>query len=196
MRTTIVTAFALALLSTSAAWLAVRLRVDWFAALFVAFSWAACLTWVLVHLIRGLKRRHIKVVVTILAVALSIPVFAAVSVAASYFVDSLRLRVFAAQLYEHPPPEGAVLIAKTATIGVLHGNGNHCDYQAEITLAGKLETSGLLRHYRTVAWRPAIVGGAGEPVRVTVSPIAGEPSSFRVVLSDSGYGPNLDLRCA
>lgn len=123
---------------------------------------------------------------------LAIPGLFASGCIASYGANSLRLSHFASQLTESLPP-GSEVLASERWIQIFLGNGNHCDYFAEVTVRSDLSLDEFTAYYSAVQPRPAIPGEGGAMPSLEVSE-AGS-GLYRVEIEDGPYGRNMDIRC-
>lgn len=209
MNSPFLSALGLALMGFASAWLAVALRLPVPAAILI---WVGCVGAVasfVVSALRATRRqsgRRRTVASASLAVATLglIPGCLVLPAASGYVANTFRLAAFADQLHEHPSPPGTRVSAKGSEVGVLTGNGDHCDYIATVVLEpyqpiGRAEVE---RYYSALSSRSAVPGGDRNDVMLEVlagrreSAVSGDslPPFYIVRLIDV-HGPNADFRC-
>jgi hypothetical protein len=139
----------------------------------------------------------VRAVAAGVAVVLAIPIAAAVWLGCDVAVNEIGARRFAAQLFDHPLPPRTRSIATVARVGVLAGNGNHCDFVAALRVESSLPQPELRAHYEALRLDPAISGGAkgGGPLVVVERTAGGDPDEWSIVATDAGYPAGFDLRC-
>ena len=147
-----------------------------------------------VLLIRRVTRDGLRGALIMLAVLLAIPGIPVLGIASARLANNWRLDAFAAQLFEFPLPPGATVQSRHAAVGVLTGNGNHCDFVVRQELATELSIDAVRAHYHALELEPAITGGAsGGPPALEIAPrIAG---GYVVTAVDAPYEFILDDRC-
>ncbi len=123
----------------------------------------------------------------------ALPSAGALGVGSATLVNNWRLDRFAAQILDAPPLREARLVAHSQEVGVLTGNGNHCDFVVRVAYASTLPVDSLRVFYRSQGIAPAVPGGtsAGPPAIDVVTTSRG----FDIVLTDAPYEGLLDLRC-
>lgn len=72
----------------------------------------------------------------------------------SFFMSQVHLARFADTLFSYPLPPQTIVISREADVGVLVGNGSHCDFRAVLRLQTPLDTQGILDHYADVTFPP------------------------------------------
>jgi hypothetical protein len=118
------------------------------------FGW---LTLALIQRVRQPEFRRAAVILALLAV---IPVLALLGGFSAHVINNWRLDQFAAQLCEYPLPASAIEIGRQAEVGVLAGNGDHCDFVARGEIASQLPLEAVRAHYTGPQLDPAISRGA------------------------------------
>lgn len=66
----------------------------------------------------------------------------------------LRLYTFAANLFDHALPPATIELSRVTEVGILGGNGNHCDFRAVRLLATELSKTAIEAHYHDAALPP------------------------------------------
>ena len=125
----------------------------------------------------------------------AVPVLMVLGFGSAYVVNNWRLARFSAQLFEYPLPPGAREIARRSEVGLLSGDGDHCDFVATQQLATTLPLAAVRAHYAGLRLRPAIGsddGGGGGLLALQVEPRAG---GVVVTAWDPLYGDIWDVRC-
>lgn len=146
---------------------------------------------------RQLRRSAWRTAALVLLVLLGLPglyVLAGFSAAAA---NNLRLSRFASQLKRYPLPEGARVISESRAVGVLTGNGDHCDFVATRRIHSSLSLEQIEAHYAKLDIQPAISGGAGAglPILEVERERSGTPQTFHIKIVDAPYEGILDPRC-
>jgi uncharacterized membrane protein YtjA (UPF0391 family) len=128
---------------------------------------------------------------------LVLPVLYVLSFFAGHLVNNLRLAKFEDQLFDYPLPEGAEVAGRSSQVGVLLGNGNHCDFVVEQSLRTVLTVEEVRSYYSSFSPRHAIPGGAGAgaPNLQVYRPCCAEDEPILVSLVDAPYEGILDVRC-
>ncbi len=118
--------------------------------------------------------------------------------------NNARLDKFSDNLFNYPLPSGTEEEDRYTEMGLLGGNGNHCDYIAGKSLVTELSQGDIEAYYKDVEFPPAVsqseyarLWGGLIPVRVH---FADEPSAdgrlcFSISISDIGNPPDFDIRC-
>jgi hypothetical protein len=138
----------------------------------------------------GFRRRALYGCAGILA----IPVLAILGSASAYAVNEWRLTRFGTPLLDAPLPVHTREVARTAAVGVLTGNGNHCDFVVSRQLESSLPIDSLEAHFATLPLRPAISGGAGGGLRA-IEIHLDSSHYFTVTAIDAPYTGIFDPRC-
>ena len=209
MNSPLLSALGLAFIGFAAAWLAVALRLPVPAAILV---WAGCVGAVAsagVAAVRASKRQigHRRTVASAalaLATLVLLPGCLVLPAFSGYVANNFRLAAFADQLHQYPAPPGARVSAEGAEVGVLTGNGDHCDYIATVIVEPyePVSRAEVERYYAGLQPRSAVPGGDGDHVRLSVEATLREsvafgdslPPLYIVQLIDI-HGPNADFRC-
>jgi hypothetical protein len=95
-----------------------------------------------------------------------------------------------------PPDTESDLRASASEVGLLAGNGNHCDYLVHLALVTKLPDAEIARHYQSVTVEG--VDGGELSGTVYVSPSGSWRAGFKSVIVeffDGGHEAGFDLRC-
>lgn len=175
--------------------LAATLAIAWLwvpSALFLFLGTAVAAVWSAILVYRSIGSRALKAAWCVVLLLLALPGLMAMMYASGALANNRRLDRFAAQLYGHPVPAQSRIVNRGARVGVLTGNGNHCDFIAEIQLASPLPLDAVRTHYERLSLRPAIHGGTGGPPWIDVVPVH---QGFTVVVTDAPYEGIPDPRC-
>jgi len=126
---------------------------------------------------------------TVLLVCCGMPV-------ATSLRNEARLIRFAGALCDHERPREIDFNGPcTREMGLLAGNGNHCDYQAAVTLISRWPRERIIRHYDSVRF-PSVSGDRDiEPTLYFEEPNIGRFQVFIVEIYEHGQPAGLDLRC-
>lgn len=128
------------------------------------------------------------------AVVLALPLLLVLAIVVARVRNDRRLARFAAQLDDFPPPAGARVVHRHAAVGILTGNGDHCDFLARHEITSALPLDSVRSHYERLRLRPAIAGGAdGGLPSVSVEPRTG--GGYVVTAIDAPYSATFDERC-
>ena len=106
-------------------------------------------------------------------------------------VNQYRSMQFGAQLYAIPLPERTVLLKEEQRVGLLVGNGNHCDFIADLHVASALSQKEIEKYYSALRLKP--VRERGDEPYVLVS--AEGEGLYLIRAVDSPNTPGMDLRC-
>jgi len=139
----------------------------------------------------ALRLRHPAVIAAValgLLVSL-LPLLWVVAGFSSHAINNWRLSAFAEQFLSSPPPGTSVRLLQSE-VGVLTGNGNHCDFIVSVSFQGTAEPSAVLRHYESLPVQHAIPGSSSQ-IQVK---LAGQQPS-RLAATDAPNEPAFDLRC-
>lgn len=91
-------------------------------------------------------------------------------------------------------PAGAAEVSRRADVGLLTGNGDHCDFIARREIRTTLPLDAVRSHFAPLALRPAIGRGAsGGPPVLEIEPQ--RERLYVVTAVDAAYYGSLDLRC-
>lgn len=124
----------------------------------------------------------------------AIPVFVILGTASAYAVNEWRLARFGAPFLDAPLPAHTREIARAADVGVLTGNGDHCDFVVTRKLESSLPIDSLEAHFATVVLRPAISGGAGGGLPAVEIQLDSS-NHYTVAAIDAPYTGIFDPRC-
>lgn len=158
---------------------------------------AAALVAVVVALL-ALARRSGSAVVSwalrIVAAVVAPPLLLVLAVVLARVRNDRRLARFAEQLDRFPPPASAHVVHRLADVGLLAGNGNHCDFLVRHEITSALPLASVRAHYARLRLRPAIPEVAGDALlEVFVEPRTG--GGYIVTALDASYPDGFDDRC-
>jgi hypothetical protein len=148
----------------------------------------------LVRICRSVPGRGARIAASIVLAVLALPLTVTAGALSVAFVNDLRLSKFSGQLFDHPLPPRSRAVASSSEVGILTGNGNHCDFVARLELASDLAIDQVRAHYERLHLSPAIPGGVdgGLPfIEVARTP----RGTYSVDAIDAPYGAGLDMRC-
>ena len=117
---------------------------------------------------------------------------------ANTVVNQIRLVEFAQRVASAPLPPNTARVAVRKEVGLLTGNGNHCDYVTELTLETELSPETIRAHYESQRFDRAVPGETDGGITVLVSQAAAAPSErswYAVQVIDAPNEAWLDLRC-
>jgi hypothetical protein len=139
----------------------------------------------------ALRLRHPAVLASAVLglLVLFLPLLWVVAGLSSYTINNWRLSAFAEQFLSSPPPGTSVRLLQSE-VGVLTGNGNHCDFIVSISFEGSAEPSAVLRHYESLPVQHALPGSSSE---IQLSLAGQQSSSLRA--TDAPNEPAFDIRC-
>jgi hypothetical protein len=120
-----------------------------------------------------------------------VPYFVIVLAVSSYVVNNWRLDRFVAQFVDNPP-EGARVTLQRRQVGILTGNGDHCDYVVDFQVQGALSAEAIVEHYRGLPVESAVVGESAE-MGLSIEKVA--EGRYRLNATDATYMSALDFRC-
>ena len=106
-------------------------------------------------------------------------------------LNSFYLWKFEKQLYNYPLPSGAKILKKNSNIGVLMGNGNHCDFIAYVELETSKSILDIEEHYKNMTILPALSNRAQQGF--IIEPVS--QGVIKVKIWDAPNSSNFDLRC-
>ena len=106
-------------------------------------------------------------------------------------INSLRLERFTGQFLSNPPEDSTLSLVQ-AQVGVLTGNGNHCDFIVDIEIASRLSRDEIAAHYAELPVRRAI---AGESSQILLDVQRVGEGVFMLNVTDAPNGAALDFRC-
>jgi hypothetical protein len=124
-------------------------------------------------------------------------------------INSLRLRWMERTMERVSHPADSELLARFSDLGILDGNGDHCDFMAGHLRRSPLTREALREHYRSDAPQTRVeVYSFDEPerednylpnrfrLREPGDPLVpDEPGVYFVFIYDGMYPPDGDLRC-
>jgi len=130
----------------------------------------------------------------VLATIILLPALLVLGATSAYAANEWRLARFGSQLLEFPLPRSTREVARVAEVGVLVGNGNHCDFVVTRRLESSLPLDSLKAHFGSLHLSPAISGGAdgGLPLLEIREDSA---RHYSVIATDAPYEGIFDLRC-
>ena len=105
--------------------------------------------------------------------------------------NNFLLWQFQKQLFNYPLPENTKILTQKSEIGLLQGNGNHCDFEARLTIQSSNSTKAIIEHYRKLKISSAF--GDGINLYQTIEEI--EPEIISITIGDSHSDPSMDFRC-
>ena len=171
------------------AFLAVRLQVSaptitlTTAGLYIVLGWLV-LTTAFQHENRGVLIASVVVLVVAL-----VPSLWFIAGPTSYAVNTWRLSVFQQQFLSSPPP-GTTPELLNSEVGVLTGNGNHCDFVVSLSFSAPVDRSAVLAHYQSLHIKRAVPGESSQ-LLFTFS----EAKPPVLTISDAPNSPAFDPRC-
>ena len=133
-----------------------------------------------------------KTISIIAGLVLLVPLILVLWSFAEMGINNYRLSNFAVQLFEYALPIQTEVLEKKSDVGLLTGNGNHCDFIARMTVKTALSKKEVEQHYSRIAPQQAISGSSSE-VHLVVSSL-GE-GTYLVEVVDAPNNPGFDWRC-
>lgn len=118
-----------------------------------------------------------------------LPLLCVIAGVSSHAINNWRLSVFAEQFLSSPPSGSSVRVLQSQ-VGVLTGNGNHCDFIVSIGFEGPAEPAAVLRHYESLPIQHAIPGSSSE---IQLEITSAQP--FQLRATDVPNEPAFDIRC-
>jgi hypothetical protein len=120
-------------------------------------------------------------------------------------VNNVRLSIFSQPFFNYPLPPQTAVLSRETQVGLLHGNGNHCDFSASMRLHTLLSEQEV-RDYYSEALFPTVeadsgwaaISGLEGAVPVILQFDQGDPHYFFASIADSTYRSwlyLLDPRC-
>jgi len=191
MQTTLKRIAILVIASIGISLLAVLLRASYFTITFQVLVFIIAFAWFFAWQVKNTSSTGLRILWSGVAIVLFVPYLLATAAGVSHAINSLRLERFAAQFLDSPPASSSASLAQTQ-VGVLTGNGNHCDFIVDVEIASDLSRDEIAAHYAELPIRRAIAGESSE-VHVVVEKIA--DGVFRLNASDAPNGSALDFRC-
>jgi hypothetical protein len=139
----------------------------------------------------ALRLRHPAVLVAaVLGLVVSfLPLLWVVAGFSSHAINNWRLSAFAEQFLSSPPPATSVHVVQSE-VGVLTGNGNHCDFIVFISFQGPADANAVIRHYESLPVHHAIPGSTTE-IQLALE----GPQASRLTATDAPNEPAFDIRC-
>ena len=122
---------------------------------------------------------------------LVVPILVAAAITSSRWVNNWRLAEFSRQ-FQANAPSGVTVELVAARVGVFTGNGNHCDFVAEVQVIGELEAQAILNHYESIPIEKAVPGESSE-VHMHIE--QSSENRYRLTATDAPNGSAFDLRC-
>ncbi len=122
------------------------------------------------------------------------------------WINDQRLYTFAQCLYNYPLPPDTQVEARYAEVGLLEGNGNHCDFRAKQRLSSTLTREQITTYYRNVGLPPVSIQSISAKIwredgllPITMSfdetPQSDGRTRFTIEIFDPGYLPEPFGRC-
>ncbi|MCZ7617178.1 MAG: hypothetical protein M5U32_02340 [Myxococcota bacterium] len=139
----------------------------------------------------ALRLRHPAVLVAaVVGLLLAfLPLLWVVAGFSSHAINNWRLSAFAEQFLSSPPPGISPNLVR-ADVGVLTGNGNHCDFIVSISFQDPAEANAAIRHYESLAVQHAIPGSSSE-IQLALE----GPQASRLTATDAPNEAAFDIRC-
>ena len=135
-----------------------------------------------------------RVLLIVVAIVLTLPVLLFLVGWDSMRRNDRRLTEFSEQLFAYPLPPDSRILRQTAQVGVLTGNGNHCDYVARLEIESSLPPAAVDAHYQELRLHPAVGNGAGGGLPAVTVESQG-PGRVAITATDAPYPAGLDTRC-
>ena len=171
--------------------LAVLLRASYFTITFQVLIFAVAFIWLFAWLVYSADSTGRSLLWTGVAFVLFVPYLLATAAGASHAINSLRLERFAAQFLDNSPANSKVSLAQSQ-VGVLTGNGNHCDFIVDIRIASNLSHDEIAAYYAAFPVRRAVAGESSE-VRLVFEEV--DDGIVMLNATDAPNGSALDFRC-
>jgi hypothetical protein len=157
-----------------------------------------CLTTLCVGLatarIRRISSDAVRGGMTVLATIILLPALLVLGATSAYAANEWRLARFGSQLLEFPLPRSTREVAHVAEVGVLVGNGDHCDFVVTRRLESSLPLDSLKAHFAPLHLRPAIAGGADAGLPL-LEIREDSVRHYSVIATDAPYEGIFDVRC-
>jgi hypothetical protein len=197
MRKIVTQSLGAAVVSLAGAWVLVSLAAPVPAALCLFVALEASLVAGGIRIARRVGRSGMRAAAFAALALLLLPGSIVLGALSSAVVNNFRLARFSAQLFTYPLPPGTQLITRSANVGVLTGNGDHCDFIARVDLGGEASLESLRDHYSGLHLDAAIPGGAGGglPRIEIVAASGGQATGYAVIATDAAYEGVFDVRC-
>jgi len=107
-------------------------------------------------------------------------------------LNNYYLSRFEKQLFDFPLPTGTVTLKKNSKIGVLTGNGNHCDFVASLEIKTDLTVAQIEGLFKNMTIKPAVSGSSTQQGIIVESISSGIK---RIEIWDAPGQSGFDLRC-
>jgi len=159
---------------------------------FLALS--AVLFGLLFLLVRRAKNSRWRSAPVTLAGIGTLPALLMLAVLSAPIANNLRLARFSAQLFRYPLPPNSREVARKADVGLLTGNGDHCDFVASRTVESRLPLAAVRAHFAALQLKPAIGGGTGDS-EPTIDVERTTTGLYVVSAVDAAYYGIFDWRC-
>jgi hypothetical protein len=157
---------------------------------FALFGMSAALAFLA---IARIEHRGGRISARVAVCVLALPWTFVLGSASSAVINNLRLHIFSEQLIQFPLPPGARFVSSSQQVGVLTGNGDHCDFVVTISLASTRSTEAVRNHYASLELRSAIPGGASGGLPALA--VAATANGYTVSAVDAPYEGIFDPRC-
>lgn len=119
---------------------------------------------------------------------------------ANELVNNVRLHLFASPLFDYPLPPNTEVISRSQVVGLLGGNGNHCDFEATQYMRTTLAQEQIEKYYSEVRlprvltlWEPKRAGDSD--IFLFFDGVSDGSLLFHASLGDIGYSAGFDWRC-
>jgi hypothetical protein len=131
-------------------------------------------------------------------IALPAVVLAALAVVGTFRIPAWRndrqMTAFAAQLQAVTLPPGTMILSFESGVGILEGDGNHCDFKASVAIqVGEDDADAVeavAARYEAASFEPAWPG-----THQVYTEVVRSPAAVHVTIHDDGYPPGYDMRC-
>lgn len=112
-------------------------------------------------------------------------------------VNDIRLKQFEAQILAMSQHPSIRVISAQRQVGILTGNGNHCDYVVSLDIETHLSEETVRRHYETLPLSRAVPGQSDGEITVAVfsERSTSTPSRYVVEITDAPNETSVDVRC-
>jgi len=101
------------------------------------------------------------------------------------------LAEFSSQFEKHAPELASVELLR-ARVGVLTGNGNHCDFIVDVQVSGELPAQDIIDHYESIPIKRAV---AGESTDIQMDITQTGTNRFTLTVTDAPNEAAFDMRC-
>jgi hypothetical protein len=120
-------------------------------------------------------------------------------IGSAFIYNQWSMYQFARPFFNYPLPVDTIELERYTLIGVLSGNGNHCDFLAVRILQTTLSEDAFRTYYQNVEFPPvqansksALWNGNGT-LPVTIHFRSGNSDTVRLEISDFGYTDSLRI---